>query len=77
MWHGKERPMTHKSPLSVHLERPGKSLGMAMNEIRSWLDSHKIEPVDFRPATCNPGIVAFEIKFKHEDEARLFEQTFT
>ena len=48
-----------------------------MNEIRSWLDSHKIQPVDFRPSESAPGAVAFEIRFRHEDEAHLFEQAFT
>jgi hypothetical protein len=48
-----------------------------MNEIRSWLDSHKIQPVDCRPGESNPGFVVFEIKFEREDEAHLFEQVFT
>lgn len=69
--------MTLKSPLIVHVERPEKAFGLAMNEIRSWLDSHKIQPVDFRPGESGPGAVAFEIKFKREDEAHLFEQAFT
>jgi hypothetical protein len=48
-----------------------------MNDIRSWLDSHKIQPVDFRPGEGGPGTVAFEIRFRREDEAHLFEQAFT
>jgi hypothetical protein len=48
-----------------------------MNEIRSWLDSHKIQPADFRPSESGPGDVAFEIRFLREDEAHLFEQAFT
>jgi hypothetical protein len=36
-----------------------------------------LSPVDFRPGASNPGTVPFEIKFKSEDEARLFEQKFT
>lgn len=69
--------MTQSSLLIVHVERPEKAFGTAMNEIRSWLDSHKIQPVDFRPGAGNPGAVAFEIKFQREDEAHLFGQAFT
>lgn len=69
--------MTLKSPLIVRVERSGKAFGIAMNEIRSWLDSHKIQPVDFRPSESDPGAVAFEIRFRREDEAHLFEQAFT
>ena len=69
--------MTLSSPLIVRVERPGKAFGTAMNEIRSWLDSHKIQPADFRPGKSDPGAVAFEIRFKREEEAHLFEQAFT
>lgn len=68
--------MTLKSPLSVRIEQPQKAFGVAMNEIRTWLDTHKIQPVDFRPDPAGPGAVAFEIRFSREEEARLFEQTF-
>lgn len=74
---GKACQMTLNSPLSVRVEKSGKSLGDAMKEIRIWLDNHKIESVDFRPDPAGPGAVAFEIKFRREEEARLFEQTFT
>jgi hypothetical protein len=40
--------MTRNS-FSVRVERPGKALGEAMSEIRSWLDAHKIEPPSSRP----------------------------
>ena len=69
--------MTLKSPLSVRVERPGKTLGDTMNEIRLWLGAHKIEPRDFRSGTTVPGAAAFDIKFNREDEARLFERAFT
>jgi hypothetical protein len=69
--------MTLKSPLSVRVERPGKALGDAMNEIRLWLDGHKIQPRDFQSDTAVPGVAAFEIRFNREDEARLFERAFT
>ena len=69
--------MTRSSPLIVRVERSGKTFGAVMNEIRSWLDSHKIQPADFRPSESGPGDVAFEIRFQREDEAQRFEQTFT
>lgn len=69
--------MTQNSPFSVRVERPEKTFGQAMNEIRSWLDSHKIQPAAFKADTTAPGPVAFEIRFRHTDEARLFEQAFT
>ena len=69
--------MTQSSPLIVRIDRSGKTFGTAMNDIRSWLDSHKIQPADFRPSESGPGDVAFEIRFKREDEAHLFKQAFT
>jgi hypothetical protein len=68
--------MTLESLLSVRVEKPLTALGVAMNEMSTWLYAHNIQPVDFRPYTAGPGAVAFEIKFRREDEARLFEQTF-
>jgi hypothetical protein len=68
--------MALKSPLSVRIERSGRPLGEAMNEIRSWLDDHKIEPADFRSVSSARGRAVFELRFEREDEARLFQQTF-
>jgi len=69
--------MTQNSPLSVRVESPEKTFGQAMNEIRSWLDNHKIQPAAFKADTTAHGPVAFEIKFQREDEAHLFERAFT
>jgi hypothetical protein len=69
--------VTQSSRLIVRVERPGKAFGIVMNDIRSWLDSHKIQPADFRPSESGRGAVAFEIRFQREDEAQLFEQVFT
>ena len=63
--------------VSVSGNAPGQPLGDAMNEIRSWLDNHKIQPAEFRSDPSAPGSAAFEIRFQREDEARLFERTFT
>jgi hypothetical protein len=69
--------MSQSSPLIVRIERSGKPFGSVMNEIRSWLDSHKIQPAAFKTDTMASGPVAFEIKFQREDEAQLFERAFT
>ena len=47
-----------------------------MNDIRSWLDHAKIEPVAFKPVADAQHGVGFEIAFNSEDEARLFERQF-
>jgi hypothetical protein len=73
----KEYQMTLKSPLIVRIERRGTSLGQAMREARTWLDSHKIQPAGFRCDPSIPGGAAFEITFSQERQARLFERTFT
>jgi hypothetical protein len=47
-----------------------------MNEIRLWLDGEKIEPVDFKIVISRAGF-GFEIGFKEESEAELFQQRFS
>ena len=62
--------------ITITLERPtGASFGKTMNEMRSWLDSKKIEPMYFKPVTRHNGI-GFEISFRNSDEAELFEREF-
>ncbi len=68
--------MTLKSPLIVRVELPGKALGTAMSEVRSWLDIHKIQPAGFSSEPRANGVV-FDIRFAREHEARQFEQEFT
>jgi len=68
--------MASSSSLSVRIEQPGQAFGEVMNEIRSWLDSHKVQPVAFRSDNAS-GNVAFDIRFAREQEARLFEQAFS
>lgn len=67
--------MTLKSPLCVYVEKPEASFGETMNRIRSWLDNRKIQPVDFKSVAAPVGI-AFEIRFKDENEASLFVREF-
>jgi hypothetical protein len=65
-----------KSPCKVHVEKPGVTLGDIMNDIRLWLDGHKIEPVGFITIPVDQPGAAFDIKFQHEEEAELFDQAF-
>jgi hypothetical protein len=47
-----------------------------MNDIRLWLDSHKIEPVEFKTVPLDGGSIAFDIRFQSQEEASLFKQAF-
>ena len=68
--------MAITTPNMIILERPtDASFGKTMNEMRSWLDSKKIEPTYFKPVTRYNGMV-FEISFRNSDEAELFEREF-
>ncbi len=58
-------------PFLVHIEK--KSIGEVTNQIRSWLDHRKIEPISFK--ATEDGLW-FEISFQREDEAYLFEHEF-
>ena len=62
--------------LTVHFARPpGTPLGDLMNEIRSWLDSNWIQPVEFR-STVSEREIGFSIRFRGEAQASLFERAF-
>ena len=61
---------------SVRIEKPLSTLGASLNEIRSWLDGHKIEPVGFRSNIADPHTIAIDIAFAQDNEARLFERKF-
>jgi hypothetical protein len=63
-------------PITITVEQPnGRPLGQTMNEIRSWLDSKKIEPASFTPIVAGGGVL-FEIGFRSHHEAELFQQEF-
>jgi hypothetical protein len=64
------------TPITITVKQPiGRPLGQTMNEIRSWLDSKKIEPASFKPIVAGGGIL-FEIGFRSHHEAELFQQNF-
>jgi hypothetical protein len=60
----------------VRKQPGGSSFGETMNNIRSWLDHHKIEPISFEPVAEADSGVGFEVALNTEDEAQLFEQEF-
>jgi hypothetical protein len=61
---------------AVCIETPvGTPLGDSINDVRPWLDHHKIEPIEFKLETKG-GFITLEIRFRGQDEARLFERDF-
>ena len=69
--------MALSPPFIVRVEKkPGRSFGAIINDIRTWLDHRKIEPISFEPVAKADRGVGFEIGFNSEDEAHLFEQEF-
>lgn len=58
------------------VKNPDSSFGAIMNDIRSWLDHRKIEPVSFKPVAKADTGVGFEVGFNSEEEADLFEHEF-
>jgi hypothetical protein len=60
----------------ISIETPvATSLGASLNDIRPWLDRHKIEPVELTSQTKN-RIITLDIRFRSADEAQLFERDF-
>jgi hypothetical protein len=70
--------MAHTEPaLKIRIETPlGTPLGQLMNEIRTWLDSEKIQPSYFRPIVGVTVGFGFEIGFRSEEDATRFRQWF-
>ena len=54
----------------------GSSVGSLMSDMRTWLDHQGIEPTDFRALTLPFGNVAFDVQFRHPDQATLFRTAF-
>ena len=68
--------MARNPRFTIRIEKPETALAETMNEMRSWLDKHQVQPIEFKIArTGFPGI-AFDVQFRSEDEAVLFEQIF-
>jgi hypothetical protein len=54
---------------------PPTSLGSAIKEVRTWLDSKKIQPLNFKTVVREAGL-GFEISFRDEREADRFLRRF-
>jgi len=64
------------TPVVVHADNPRNApLGKAMNDIRVWLDSERIQPVEFK-MVVNSAVLGFEISFRNEQDAARFEEQF-
>ena len=66
------------SPTHVRIRKlSAKPIGDLMNEMRDWLDSKKIEPIEFKAHLLDAGgCVELELSFRTQDEASLFERQF-
>jgi hypothetical protein len=63
-------------PFTVRVARPaGTPLGDLMSEMRLWLDSKKIAPVEFKSAV-NGHEVGFDLRFQDQEQANLFRRAF-
>jgi len=72
----KERRMALLSPVVVQAENSRNlPLAKTMKDIRTWLDSERIEPVDFKTVVGRAGL-GFEIRFRDESEAERFQERF-
>ena len=68
--------MVLDTPFNVHIEKQVQDLAAAMNEIRSWLDNHGIQPAAFKTSREWGDGIAVDIGFRTEDEAYLFSKAF-
>ena len=68
--------MALNHPFTIRVEKSEVALADTMNEMWAWLDEQGFQPIEFKIAmTGMPGI-AFDVQFRSEDEAVLFEQVF-
>jgi len=54
----------------------GSSVGSLVSDMRTWLDHQGIQPIDFKEVTLPCGGVAFDLEFRHVDQATLFRAAF-
>jgi hypothetical protein len=64
------------SPIALDVGNSGGApLQKVLNEIRTWLDSERVEPVRFKIVVGRSGL-GFEISFRTGREAERFEERF-
>ena len=65
--------MERRSILYVTVVKPNNvSYAEIMNRLRTWLDTAKIQPTNFRSVADG-----FELSFRNERDARLFAEEFS
>ena len=69
--------MAPDPPFTVHVEKPKTALVDAMMEMRTWLDHTALEPVEFKIVATAFALIAFDVTFQTEGDARRFEQAFS
>jgi hypothetical protein len=68
--------MALNSPFTIRVEKPEAALAETMAEMRSWLDKHRVVPVEFKITMMGMPGIAFDLEFRSADEAVLFERVF-
>ena len=64
------------SPLTVFVPKPvGISYGDAMSQLRTWLDSERMQSTMFKLAPL--GRVGFEIGFRSDEDVTRFRDGFS
>lgn len=63
-------------PFTIRIEKPKTALAETMNEMRTWLDEQGFQPIEFKIAMTGMPVIAFDVQFRSEDEAVLFERVF-
>jgi hypothetical protein len=59
----------------VDVRSSGDDLAAPLNQMRTWLDGRRIEPVVFRLSLI-PGGTIFRMEFRAAGEARAFARAF-
>ena len=63
------------TPFRVHFEKPPPALADFMGDLRIWLDSNKIQPIEFKTSP-HGGSVPIDVQFDNEDEATGLRRRF-
>jgi hypothetical protein len=67
--------MESHSPYYVRVETPKHAFADTMNEMRVWIDAHKIQLSEFKIVPTETGM-AVDLRFPDEYHASLFQQKF-
>jgi len=71
------QPTITSNLMLVRVAKPSSgSSGLLMNDMRTWLDHQGIQPMGFKAITLDAGHVAFDVEFRHADQAALFRTAF-